>query len=115
MLGSYGKMTKVETILNKSKQVQRVTVLREKNSADMSNRHDSSSIFAEIASNKNITNNWKFRKKERSKTHVKALQSVGTSNSGGEVLEQTESTECFERRISIISRSHKKITVSIEL
>ena len=64
MLGSYGKMTKVETILNKSKQVQRVTVLGEKNSADVSNRHDSSSIFAEIASNKNSTNNWKFRKKE---------------------------------------------------
>ena len=42
--------------------------------------------MAEIAPNKNITDNRKFRKK-RSKTYAEALQSVETSNFGGEVLE----------------------------
>ena len=43
-------------------------------------------IFAEIAPNKTITDNQKFRKK-RSKIYAEALQSVGTSNSDDEVLE----------------------------
>ena len=37
-------------------------------------------------SNRNITDNRKFRKK-RSKTYAEALQNVGPLNSGGEVLE----------------------------
>ena len=54
------------------------------NSADRCKRKDDRQIFAEIAPNKNITDNRKFRK-ERSKTYGGALQR--TSNSGGEVLE----------------------------
>ena len=38
-------------------------------------------------SNKNITDNRKFREK-RSKTYAEALQNVGPSNYGGEILEQ---------------------------
>ena len=56
------------------------------NSADVCKTKDDRPIFAEIAPNKNITDNRKFRKK-RSKTYAEALQIVGTSNSGAEVIE----------------------------
>ena len=75
----------MEFILSESKREQRVMVQGNENSADLSKRKDDRPIFAEIAPNKNITDNRKFRKK--SKTYAEALQSVGTSNFGGEVLE----------------------------
>ena len=50
-------------------------------------RNDDRPIFAEITFNKNITDNWKFRKK-RIQTYAEAMLSVGTSNLAGEVLEQ---------------------------
>ena len=50
-------------------------------------RNDDRPIFAEITCNKNITDNWKFRKK-RIQTYAEAMLSVGTSNLAGEVLEQ---------------------------
>ena len=58
----YGKTTKVEPISNQSKLEQRATVERKKNSVDVYKRNDNRPIFAEIASNKNITDNRKFRK-----------------------------------------------------
>ena len=82
----YRKATKVESILSESKIEQRVMVEGNENSTDVCKRTDDRRIFAEIAPNKNITDNQKFRKK-RSKTYADALQSVGTSNTGGEVLE----------------------------
>ena len=76
------------------------------NSADLSKRKDDRPIFAEIAPNKNITDNGKFRKK--SKTYAEALQSVGTSNFGGEVLEtlkepnaSKEENNDFKRTVAI--------------
>ena len=82
----YGKTAKMESILSELKREKRVMVQGNENSADLSKRMDNRPIFAEIAPNKNITDNRKFRKK-RSKTYAEALQSVGTSNFGGEVLE----------------------------
>ena len=82
----YRKTAKVESILSELKREQRVMVQGNENSADLSKRKDDRPIFAEIAPNKNITDNQKFRKKG-SKTYAEALQSVGTSNFGGEVLE----------------------------
>ena len=67
------------------------------NSTDVCKRTDDRRIFAEIAPNKNITDNRKFRKK-RSKACADALQSVGKSNSVDEVLE-----------------TRKKITILTEL
>ena len=73
-------------LLSESKIEQRVMVEANENSTDVFKRTDDRRIFAEIAPNKNIMDNRKFRKK-RSKTYADALQSVGKSNSGGEVLE----------------------------
>ena len=77
------------------------------NSADLSKRKDDRPIFAEIAPNKNITDNRKFRKK-RSKTYAEALQSVETSNFGMKVLERLkdpnaskEENHDFKRTVGI--------------
>ena len=61
----YRKATKVESILSESKIEQRVMVEGNENSADACNRKDDRPIFAEIAPNKNITDNRKCRKKRR--------------------------------------------------
>ena len=82
-----GKTTKVEFILNGSKLEQRVTVEGKENSADVCKRDDDRPIFAQIACNKNITDNRHFKEKI-SKTYAEAVQSVGTSKSGREVFEQ---------------------------
>ena len=66
------------------------------NSADVFKRKDDRPIFAQIDPNKNITDNRKFRKK-RSKTYAEALQSVGTSNSGGEVLEPLKAPNVLKK------------------
>ena len=66
------------------------------NSANVCKRKDDRPIFAQIAPNKNITDNRKFRKK-RSKTYAEALQSVGTSNSGGEVLEPLKAPNVLKK------------------
>ena len=103
----YRKTTKVESIVSESKREQRVMVQGNENSADLSKRKDDRPIFAEIAPNKNITDNRKFRKK-RSKTYAEALQSVETSNFGGEVLEtlkepntSKEENDDFKRTVGI--------------
>ena len=76
----------MESILSESKLEQGVMVEGNENSADVCKRKDDRPISVEIAPNKNVTDNRKFRKK-RSTTYADALQSVGTSNIGGEVLE----------------------------
>ena len=75
------------------------------NSADLSKRKDDRPIFAEIAPNKNITDK---TRKTRSKTYAEALQRVGTSNFGGEVLEtlkeanaSKEENHGFKRTVGI--------------
>ena len=82
----YRKTTKVESILTELKLEQRVMLEGNENNVDVYKRKDDRPIFAQIAPNKNITDNRKFRKK-RSKTYAEAMQSVQTSNSGGEVVE----------------------------
>ena len=76
----------MESILSESEIDKRAMVEGNENSTDVCKRTNDRGIFAEIAPNKNITGNRKFRKK-RSKTYADALQSVGKSNSGGEVFE----------------------------
>ena len=75
------------------------------NSVDLSKRKDDRPIFAEIAPNKNIMDK---TRKTRSKTYAEALQSVGTSNFGGEVLEtlkepnaSKEKNHGFKRTVGI--------------
>ena len=59
---------------------------------------------AEIASTKNITDDRKLRKK-RSKTYTEAVQSVGSSNSFGEVLEQLKATNVLKEENHDFSRT----------
>ena len=66
-----GKTTKVEFILNGLKLEQRVTIEGKENSADVCKRDDDRPIFAQIACNKNITDNRHFKEKI-SKTYAEA-------------------------------------------
>ena len=59
---------------------------------------------AEIASTKNITDDRKLRKK-RSKTYTEAVQSVGSSNSFGEVLEQLKAPNVLKEENHDFSRT----------
>ena len=59
---------------------------------------------AEIASTKNIRDDRKLRKK-RSKTYTEAVQSVGTSNSFGEVLEQLKAPNVLKEENHGFSRT----------
>ena len=90
----------MEFILSKSKLKRRVTVEEHENSANVCKRKDDRPIFPEIAFNKNITDNRKFRKK-RSTTYAEAVRSVGTSNSDAEVPEPLKAPNVFKEETTI--------------
>ena len=62
----------MKLILSESKLGQRITLEEKEDSADVWKRNDDRPIFAEIASNKDITDIRKFKKK-RSKTHAEFI------------------------------------------
>ena len=67
-------------------------------------RKDNRPIFAEITPNKNIIVIGKFRKK-KSKAYADALQSVGASNSGGEVLEPQKALNVLKEENHNLNRT----------
>ena len=108
----YGKKTKLESISNESKLKQRATVERKENSVDMRKRNGDRPIFAEIVSNKNITDNRKFRKK-RNKTYTEAVGSAGTSTSGEKVLEPLKARNVLKEENHDFNRTAGKDLESI--
>ena len=68
---------------------QRIRVEGKQNSVNVCKRSDNRPILAEIASNNNITDNWKLKEK-KSKTYAEAVESVGTSKSRREVFEHLD-------------------------
>ena len=80
------------------------------NSTEMCKRTNDRRIFAEIAPNKNIKDNRKFRKK-RSKTYADALQSVEKLNSGGEVLETQKVPNVLKEENHDFGYHDQKITI----
>ena len=83
----YRGTTWVESILNQWKPGQTVSAKIKENSAFGCRRNDNTSIFLEIASNKNTADDRKLRKK-KNKIYAESVIRVETSNFDGEFLEQ---------------------------
>lgn len=108
---SYGEKTRIDLVLNESKLDQRVTVEEKEISADGCKRMKIDQFLLSSHPIKKIADNQEFRKK-RSKTYAEVVRTVGTSNSGDEVLEQLivpnilkEKNHDFKRIVGIDLRS----------
>lgn len=93
----YGKRAKVVSISNESKLEQRATKEKKEKSVDVCKRNDDRPNLLRSLPTKilRITENLKSK---RRKTYKEAMRSVGTSNSGEEVLEPLKTTNDLKEK-----------------